>query len=65
MMGLRVGTRPVSAFVAILVALVLIGGGVFAYRRGYIRSRAALVAIAILVGLLIVWRMAPGVASSS
>ncbi len=64
-MGVRVGTLPASAFVAILVAMVLIGGGVFAYRQGYIRSRAALVAIGIVIGLLIVWGMSPGVAPSS
>ena len=59
-MGGRVGS--VAIF---LLALVLLGVGVFVYRRGYIRSRAALVAIAIVIALLLVWRMSPGVAPSS
>ena len=60
-MGVRVGSLSIIIF----VALALIGAGVFAYREGYVRSRAALVAIAIVVGLLIVWGVSPGVAPAS
>ena len=59
-MGIRAGSLAIF-----VLALVLIGAGVFVYRQGYIRSRAALVAIAILVGLLVVWGMSPGVAPAS
>ena len=64
-MDVRVGVFPVSAFVALVVAALLVGAGVFVYRRGYIRSRAALVAIAIVIALLVVWGMGPGVAPNS
>ncbi len=64
-MDVRVGTLPVSAFIALVLAVLLIGAGVFLYRRGYVRSRAALVAIAILIALLVVWGMGPGVAPTS
>ena len=64
-MDVRVGGFPVSAFVALVVAALLVGAGVFVYRRGYIRSRAALVAIAIVIALLVVWGMGPGVAPNS
>jgi hypothetical protein len=64
-MGDRVGTLPVSAFVALILAILLIGGGVFLYRRAYVRSRAALVAIAILIALLVIRGMGLGVAPTS
>lgn len=48
-----------------LGTLVLIAAGAFVYRQGYIRSRAALVAIAIVIGFFIVWGVSPGVAPSS
>jgi hypothetical protein len=54
-----------NILLALLAAVALLGAGAFVYRRGYIRSRAALVAIGIVIGLLIVWGMAPGVAPSS
>jgi hypothetical protein len=55
----------VSIIVTLAIAALIIGASVFVYMRGYIRSRAALVAIAILIGLLLVWSMAPGVAPTS
>jgi len=54
-----------NIFLALLAAVALIGAGVFVYRRRYIRSRAALVAIGIVIGLLIVWGTTPGVTPSS
>jgi hypothetical protein len=59
-MGVNVGTAPVSAFLAILVALVLIIGFVVARRRGHLRSRGALFAAAIVVALLIIFAMTGG-----
>ncbi|HEX8842629.1 MAG TPA: hypothetical protein VF757_10070 [Sphingomicrobium sp.] len=54
-----------NILLALLAAVALFGAGAFVYRRRYIRSRAALVAIGIVIGLLIVWGMTPGVAPSS
>lgn len=54
-----------STVIALILVLPIIGAGIFVYRRGYVRSRAALVAIAILIGLLVVWGMSPGVAPTS
>jgi hypothetical protein len=59
-MGVRVGTLPVSAFIAIIVAAILIGVAVYARRRGHLQSRGALIAIAVIVALLIVYGMALG-----
>lgn len=54
-----------STFLILVLAVLIAGSGFFAYRQGFIRSRAALFAIAIVIGLLLVWRMAPGVAPTS
>jgi hypothetical protein len=55
----------VSTAAALILAVLIIGAAIFVYWRGYVRSRAALVAIAILIGLLVVWGMSPGVAPTS
>lgn len=59
-MGVRVGALPVSAFIAIIIAVILIGVAVYARRRGHLQSRGALIAIAVIVALLIVYGMALG-----
>ena len=53
-MGVRVGALPVSAFVAIILAVIFIGAALHARRRGHLQSRGALIAVAVIVGLLIV-----------
>jgi hypothetical protein len=59
-MGVHVGTSPVGAFVAIIVAVVLIIGVVIARRRGQLQSRGAVIAVAVIVALLIVYGMTGG-----
>jgi hypothetical protein len=51
---------PVSAFIALIAAAVLLIGGVVARRRGHLQSRGALIAVTVLIGLLIVYGMAAG-----
>jgi hypothetical protein len=59
-MGVRVGAIPVSAFIAIIVAVLLIGITISARRRGHLQSRGALVALAVIVALLIIYGMGVG-----
>ena len=59
-MGVRVGALPVSAFIAIIIAVILIGVAVYARRRGHLQSRGALIGIAVIVALLVVYGMALG-----
>lgn len=64
-MGVDVGALPVSALVTLVIALMAVAAGVFVYRLGYIRSRAVLVAIALVIAVLVLWGVSPGVAPSS
>ena len=59
-MGVNVGVLPVSAFIAIILAVILIGVAVYARRRGHLQNRGALIAIAVIIALLIVYGMALG-----
>jgi len=59
-MGVNVGALPVSAFIAIVLAVILVGVAVYARRRGHLQSRGALIAIAVIITLLIVYGMALG-----
>jgi uncharacterized membrane protein YoaK (UPF0700 family) len=59
-MGVNVGTLPVSAFIALVVAVVVVIIGTIARRRGYLQSRGAVLAIAIVVALLIAFGMTGG-----
>jgi hypothetical protein len=59
-MGVNVGTLPVGAFAAIIIAVVLIIGAVLARRRGQLQSRGAVIAVAIIVALLIIYGMTAG-----
>jgi hypothetical protein len=61
-MGVNVGTVPVSAFIALIAAALLLFFGVYARRHGRLRSRAALIAIGIIIALLIVYGMGFGIA---
>lgn len=64
-MGIDGGALPFNAFLTLVLALLAVAAGVFVYRWGYIRSRAALVAIGLVIAVLVVWEMSPGVAPSS
>lgn len=59
-MGVNVGALPVSAFIAIILAVILVGVAVYARRRGHLQSRGALIAIAVIIALLIIYGMALG-----
>jgi predicted hotdog family 3-hydroxylacyl-ACP dehydratase len=59
-MGVNVGTLPVSAFIALIAAAVLVIVGVIARRRGHLRSRAGVIAIAIIIALLVIFGMTGG-----
>lgn len=60
-MGVNVGTLPVGAFVALILAVVVIIATVIARRRGHIHNRHVLWIIAIIIFLLIVYGMGFGV----
>ena len=59
-MGVRVSETGVGAFVALILAVFVIGIMLYARRRGHLQSRGALIAIAIVVGLLIAYGMTGG-----
>ena len=59
-MGVNVGALPVSAFIAIILAVILMGVAVYARRRGHLQNRGALISIAVIIALLIVYGMALG-----
>jgi hypothetical protein len=56
-MGVNVGAFPASAFIALLVAVLVFGIALYARRHGHLQSRGALIAIAILIALLVVYGM--------
>lgn len=59
-MGVQVAEESIAAFVALILAVVLIGVVLFARRRGHIRSRGALIGLAGVVFLLIAFGMTGG-----
>jgi hypothetical protein len=60
-MGVNVGAVPVGAFIALVLAVVLIIATVIARRRGHIHNRHLLWIIAILIFVLIIYGMGFGV----
>jgi hypothetical protein len=58
--GVNVGVAPVSAFLALIIAVILIGAVVYGRRHGHLRARGTLVAIAIIVALLVAFGMTGG-----
>ena len=64
-MGVNVGTVPMGAFVAIIVAVVLIIGVVIGRRRGRLQSRGGLIAVAALVAILVIYAMTGGFVPST
>jgi hypothetical protein len=60
-MGVNVGAVAVGAFIALVLAVVLIIGTVIARRRGHIHDRHVLWIIAVLVFVLIIYGMGFGV----
>jgi threonine/homoserine/homoserine lactone efflux protein len=59
-MGVDVGALPITAFLALLLAPVLILIAVLARRRGHLRSKGALIAISGVIGVLIIFGMGLG-----
>jgi hypothetical protein len=59
-MGVRVSESGVGAFVALILAVVVIGIVLYARRRGHLQSRGALIAVVVIVGLLIAYGMTGG-----
>jgi biotin transporter BioY len=59
-MGVDVGVIPAAAFIAIFVVAALILGTAYARRRGHLRSRGALIGIAAVIAVLIVFGMGLG-----
>jgi hypothetical protein len=60
-MGVNVAAVPIGAFVALVLAVVLIIGTVAARRAGHIRNRHSLVIVAIIIFVLILYGMGFGV----
>jgi uncharacterized YccA/Bax inhibitor family protein len=54
-MGVRISALMISAFIAGIAAVVLIGVGVYARRHGHLRSRASLIAMSVVIALLIAY----------
>ena len=54
-MPVEVGTWSSAAFVALFLCAALIIGTVVARRRGHLRSRGAMLAIAVIVALLVLF----------
>ena len=63
-MGVKVAALPISAFLALILAVVVIGVTAYARRHGHLQSRGALIAIMVLVGALIVYGMGIGLLPS-
>jgi hypothetical protein len=59
-MGVRVAEGGIGAFVALIVAVILIGVAVYARRRGHLRSRGALMAVAAVIFVLVAYGMTGG-----
>jgi hypothetical protein len=59
---MRVNTSEagVGAFVALIAGMIVIGTVYYARRHGYLRSRGALIVIAIAVALLVAYGMSGG-----
>jgi hypothetical protein len=64
-MGVNVSELGVSAFISLFVVMALIGVVVYMRRRGHLQSRGVVIALAALVGLLIVFGMGAGLVPSS
>jgi hypothetical protein len=60
-MGVNVGAAPVGAFVALVLAVVLVIATVAARRRGHIHDRHVLWVIAAIIFVLIIYGMGFGV----
>jgi Mg/Co/Ni transporter MgtE len=60
-MGVNVGAVPVGAFIALVLAAVLVIATIAARRRGHIHDRHVLVVIAAIIFVLIIYGMGFGV----
>lgn len=59
-MGVTISEAGTGAFIALVLAVVLIGVVFYARRTGHLRNRGALVAIAALIGLMVAYGMSGG-----
>ena len=59
-MGVNVAEGSIAAFVALLAVFPLIGIVLYARRKGHLRSRPALVAVAVVVFGLVAFGMTGG-----
>jgi len=55
-----VSAAPVGAFIALILAVVIIGVAVYARRHGGLQSRGSLIAVAVVVALLVIYGMTAG-----
>ncbi len=60
-MGVNVGAASIGAFIALIVAVALAIGTIVARRRGALQNRTSIIAIAIIIGLLLIYGMGFGV----
>jgi len=56
----KVDPAGITAFIALILAVVIIIATVYARRRGHLQSRGALLAVAVLVALLAAYGMTGG-----
>jgi hypothetical protein len=59
-MGVDVAEGSIAAFVALLAAVALIGIVLYARRKGHLRSRPVLIALAVVVFALVAFGMTGG-----
>jgi hypothetical protein len=59
-MGVNTSEAGVGAFLALIVAVIVIGIVYYARRHGYLQSRGALIVIAIAVVVLVAYGMSGG-----
>ena len=60
-MGVNTSEAGVGAFIALIAAVIVLGIVYYARRRGYLRSRGALIVMAIAVASLVAYGMTGGV----
>jgi hypothetical protein len=59
-LGVDVSGSAIAAFAALVLAIIVVGVVYYARRKGHLHSRPALIALAVLAGLLVVYGMTGG-----
>ena len=59
-MGARISEAGIGAFVALILAVALVGIVYLARRKGHLRGRGALLAVTALIALLILYGFSGG-----